>query len=285
MLKTLKEELEEMEFEEEMWKPITHPYVRQKRYEISNYGNVLDLETKRIIIPHDLVKNKDFMLVVDLLPFSDVKPVSKVKCLLHELVAWEFCETYLDKMTSGVLHKDYDPRNNYYKNLQWVGCKINTTMREQVYRACKLRQDEQCTYSKISQITGLSNKQLTKLYSSNPKERNYKDISSLFQFERQQQTFEYLSKEQRLTVQYLLALNTTPMMICKLLHVPYYEKIIDIIDHQRGNLKKKLKSDTIPSESTDPRWDEIANNEIPVKIRLAEVRNDAKVASFVESQK
>lgn len=87
----------------------------EKRYYISNYGNILNADTKKIL-KQRLLNNR--YKRVDLY-YSDIKKNIRVRksFLTHKLVARAFCENN-DKVKKNIVHhKDHDSFNNFFQNL------------------------------------------------------------------------------------------------------------------------------------------------------------------------
>ncbi|CAH6421484.1 HNH endonuclease [uncultured virus] len=86
-------------------------------YEISNYGNVKNLKTKKFLHPS---KKHDYMKV----HLTD-KKISKTYWIkIHKLVAFKFVNGKTN-IKNKVNHIDKTKLNNYYKNLEWVTQKQN----------------------------------------------------------------------------------------------------------------------------------------------------------------
>ena len=91
----------------EVWKVIDE----FPKYEISNYGNIKSIRTKRFLTPY--IKDEWFCYVC----LSNNGKKKSVK--VHVLVATAFCD-YDPKSKLDVKHIDNDPSNNYYTNLQLI---------------------------------------------------------------------------------------------------------------------------------------------------------------------
>lgn len=96
---------------DEIWKEIP---LADKKYEVSNYGRVksycYDKQNGKILRPG---LTKGFHTVT-------FKTEGKKKTfLVHKLVALVFVEKE-NKNQSIVIHLDWNKKNNYFKNLQWV---------------------------------------------------------------------------------------------------------------------------------------------------------------------
>lgn len=97
--------------EDEVWKPIIGS---ENKYFISNYGRI-----KSYV--HDKVNGK-------LMHYSQIKGFYTINLrlygkqktyLVHKLTAALYVPKQSDECTH-VIHLDWNPKNNYYKNLEWV---------------------------------------------------------------------------------------------------------------------------------------------------------------------
>ena len=113
---------------EEIWKDIKD---YEGYYEISSYGNVRNVKTKKILIGDQ--NNAGYRRVTLYTPI-------KKRFFIHRLVAQHFCEGYQENLV--VNHKDGNKLNNHYDNLEWV------TRSENDLHAFKnnLRQSSPCTF-------------------------------------------------------------------------------------------------------------------------------------------
>lgn len=97
--------------EDELWKDIT---IADKKYEVSNYGRVksycYDKVNGKILKPG---LTKGFHTVT----FNTEG--KKKTFLVHKLVAMYFVDKENENQTI-VIHLDWNKKNNYFKNLQWV---------------------------------------------------------------------------------------------------------------------------------------------------------------------
>lgn len=269
----------DIDFEEEVFKPVTYPMVRQQRYEISNYGILVDTTTGEIIKPNLLKRHnqKHWWLCYAMLQLSDAKGLKKIKVPVHTLVGWEHVETLLDRSISSVFHEDLDPHNNYYKNLRWVPCYFRDAGDEVAYMACILRRDHPTiSHKKITEITGMSETQLKNLFAG----ERHPHVREMFDLDLKVNRMDIFDADQRLSIQRLIALNTSPLDICEMFGVKYTDEAVDVIDHQRENLKKKQKKGEIPAKGDydNPLWKKIAKEDRYVVARLAQIENDKMVA-------
>lgn len=117
---------------EEIWKDIPG---YGGEYQVSNFGNVRSLKSSsKIRILRKLKSGPDNRLYVCLR-----KPGERKNYYIHRLVAEAFCQR--KDGANVVNHLDYNPYNNYYKNLEWVTQAENTRysvhrMRKP-YRTCR----------------------------------------------------------------------------------------------------------------------------------------------------
>jgi hypothetical protein len=101
---------------EEIFKELTYPGVKTGLYLISNYGSIRNTESGKIFTPNST--NSSGYVHTSLCTETPYKYIS---VLIERLVAWEFCEGYNKQMNIiEVNHKDANPENNYYENLEWV---------------------------------------------------------------------------------------------------------------------------------------------------------------------
>jgi len=103
----------------EIFKLVTYPKVKPDTYEVSNYGNIRNLKTGKLVKLFPDTKGY---------PFANLmykKSIAR-SVNIHRLVAWEFVDGYdIDRGRTNVNHLDSDPTNNYYENLEWVTTKEN----------------------------------------------------------------------------------------------------------------------------------------------------------------
>ena len=90
----------------EQWKDIIG---YENCYQISNFGNVKNIQTNRILIGD--TNNAGYKRV------TLYKPVKK-RFFIHRLVAIYFCDGYQEDLV--VNHKDGNKQNNHADNLEWV---------------------------------------------------------------------------------------------------------------------------------------------------------------------
>lgn len=86
---------------------------RFDNYELSNYGTLRNIKTKRILKPANHAGY--YRISIQTIKYKSIQ------IYVHILVAHLFCdkpEEYNDDYT--VIHLDKDKYNNYYKNLQWA---------------------------------------------------------------------------------------------------------------------------------------------------------------------
>lgn len=90
----------------EVWKPISN----FNKYEVSNFGNIRNSHTKKILVPCE----KGGYLCVSLI--GDNKERKSLK--MHRIIAQTFIDNTENKET--VNHKDHNKLNNNVKNLEWA---------------------------------------------------------------------------------------------------------------------------------------------------------------------
>lgn len=112
---------------EEIWKDIEG---YEGRYRVSNLGNVMSLNYRRMGISRLLIPkiNNDGRLWVELAGNGKPKPM-----LIHRLVAMAFIEN--PNNYPQINHKDENPKNNSADNLEWCTRKYNIHYYYERYRA------------------------------------------------------------------------------------------------------------------------------------------------------
>lgn len=103
----------------EEYKIITYPTVKENKYAISNYGNIFNLKTHKIMKSY---LDKDFHERITL-----VSVTGKSKhYFIHRLMLWEFIGPAPDNLHNICNHKDGIPYNNMIHNLEWCSVLENT---------------------------------------------------------------------------------------------------------------------------------------------------------------
>ena len=103
----------------EEYKIITYPTVKENKYCISNYGNVLNLRTLKIM--------KTYLDKDDHERITLVSTNGKSKhYFIHRLMLWEFIGPAPDDLHNISNHKDGTPYNNFIHNLEWTSVLENT---------------------------------------------------------------------------------------------------------------------------------------------------------------
>lgn len=104
-------------YNDEQWKPVVYKNVVQGRYEVSNYGNVRNAKTKKLMKIH--IKDN---LYKHILLYTDEG--KQITCLIHRLVATAFVPGRTE--TRNIInHIDGNPANNHESNLEWCTQKEN----------------------------------------------------------------------------------------------------------------------------------------------------------------
>ena len=106
---------------DEEFRYVTYPGIRQFRYAVSNYGNVVCLPKKRLLNPFD----RKGYLAVNLVAEESSKTI---KVGVHRLVAYEFIDGQdVENGVDIVNHKDSWTYNNHATNLEW--CTISQNVK------------------------------------------------------------------------------------------------------------------------------------------------------------
>lgn len=106
-------------YEDEYFKYITYPNVKEYKYVISNYATIINLE-KKIIMKQSL-SNGYLGLTLS------KSGGGTFRISVHRLVAWEFIEGYSEvENRTYVNHKDSFRLNNHADNLEWCTAKENS---------------------------------------------------------------------------------------------------------------------------------------------------------------
>lgn len=147
----------------EIWKDIIE---FQSRYEISNFGNVRNKKTQRILKPRE---HSGGYLQINVINNGKAK-----NYYVHQLVAKYFCDIPKDIKNKDVNHIDGNKKNNFYKNLEY--CTRSENIRhsfytnknrnrfgEQVWNS-KLNSKDIENINKIKKEQKLSNKKIAEMY-------------------------------------------------------------------------------------------------------------------------
>ena len=136
----------------------------EKLYQISNFGNIKNIKTGRILRPF---KDKDGYLQVDLF-----KNGIKKRAVVHRLVA----QSFIPNLTNlpQVNHKDEDKTNNFVDNLEWCDNKYNINYGTRTKRSAESHQKpilqfdkhglylrEWSSATKANKETGINNKNIS----------------------------------------------------------------------------------------------------------------------------
>lgn len=99
----------------EKWAKLTKykDFIFDGKYEVSNYGEVRNIETKKPLAHFSNNKGQGYLK-------TKIYDTQKIRrpMYIHTLVALYFVEGYKDGLE--VNHIDRNVKNNYYKNLEWV---------------------------------------------------------------------------------------------------------------------------------------------------------------------
>ena len=117
----------------EKWKPITK-YQSHKfdgSYEVSNWGRIRKVGTDYIVPPYSDNRGQGYMRVK---LFDTEHRRTAIK--IHRLVAYNFVEPGRADQTE-VNHKDGNPKNNSWTNLEWCNRKENMQHSSRGRAACE----------------------------------------------------------------------------------------------------------------------------------------------------
>ena len=103
--------------ENEIWKPLVYRFVKRNMYEVSNYGNIRNVHTGRMLTP--CPSEKGYMMAC--LRCVDNKS-RNIK--IHKIVAELFVPGRTITLNE-VNHKDGDKENNSMWNLEWTSRSAN----------------------------------------------------------------------------------------------------------------------------------------------------------------
>ena len=129
---------------DEEFKTVTCPGIKKNMYKISNYGRVISIRHNKIM-RYRIDKNGYHRISL----MRD--DGTKYRIGIHRLVAWEFCDGYDEKSEKTIPnHKDSDPSNNYFLNLEWVDSSYNSKY-AYIYGNRKARKGEESNFSKYKE--------------------------------------------------------------------------------------------------------------------------------------
>lgn len=101
---------------EEEWKDIKMESIKPI-YKVSNYGNVMNVNTGKLLTPHPDKDGYDKFVLYDVTG-------KRINCKGHRLVAMHFCEGWREEMNT-VNHKNGVKDFNMPENLEWVNNTMN----------------------------------------------------------------------------------------------------------------------------------------------------------------
>lgn len=162
-----------IQYIDEVWVPITDdivPGIIENRYIVSNYGYVSNIDYDK----HGKVYSFNYLGQFKNRAYVNLslKDGSGILALVSRIVAKCFCPGYSPELE--VNHKDGNPRNNYYRNLEWItraenirhaydNNLIKSLLDENMVRKiCKLLEEDKLSAAEIASSTGLD------FISSNP---------------------------------------------------------------------------------------------------------------------
>ena len=181
--------------DKEVWHDISYPGIKRNKYEVSNFGNVRNIKTKKI-----MAKREHGGYVISQLMGEDNK---NHQYQTHRIVAYEFVEGFDNGLV--VNHKDGDKQNNHPSNLEWVtqyenvkhandmglnkhakGENVNTSIlsNEQVHMICQLIKkyngNIQNVLMNIKCKNGISDKKLCKIIGLIKNKICWRSISDIY---------------------------------------------------------------------------------------------------------
>lgn len=179
--------------------------------EISNFGEIRDVQTKSPIIP----KERHGYLAVY---------VNKKEHFVHRLVAELYVENPHPDKFFYVNHLDGVKTNNNFYNLEWCNISMNT---DHAYLTGLIKKYDDCTihnvckllsqgisHMEISIITGVNRKFISDIYRG----RRHKDISSQYEFKRRIPLSKLYNKDAMIA---LMQSGYKPKEIAALLKIEY----------------------------------------------------------------
>nr|DAP23442.1 MAG TPA: homing endonuclease [Caudoviricetes sp.] len=105
-----------------IFKEITYPSIIKGLYNISEYGDIYNTKTKKILKPFISSKHNKYFIIKLKCIYNNSEHYKNFR--INRLVAWEFCNGR--DIAKVVMHIDNNKRNNYYKNLKWGTIGENT---------------------------------------------------------------------------------------------------------------------------------------------------------------
>lgn len=267
--------LKEINFKEEEWKPVTYPKVRKDRYEVSSYGQVLDLETGEFVkqdrkpLPKDANDEKEKLnwFTVDLLKKEDDEEKPCITIPVSYLVGYEFIPTVFNKDKCGLIHANSDYKTNYYENLMWLPVPVRDIGDEQAFFVCQLKTVcDDMTRPEIADLLGVSISFVDKVLYRGKR----KHIKSLFDIPKvSTERNACFTDHERLTILYLLALGMERKDIPKLFKQSYQNsEVKSVLKNLKTRSINMVREGKIPNDITDPRWFNIAKENEHVRDRL-----------------
>ena len=135
-----KKERKLRKLDDEIWKEVTGS---EGRYMISNYGRV-----KSFVYNNSNGKIMKFSHIRNFLTINIKIGEIKKTHLVHKLTA----EAFVNKPSPDnniVIHLDWNPKNNYYKNLEWVSRETSSKRIAEYLREQRKNGPKIVTYSKL----------------------------------------------------------------------------------------------------------------------------------------
>jgi hypothetical protein len=135
-----KKERKLRKLDDEIWKEVQGS---EGRYMISNYGRV-----KSFVYNNDNGKIMKFSHIRNFQTINLKIGDTKKTCLVHKLTAEAFVPKPMPEYNT-VVHLDWNPKNNYFKNLEWVSREMSSKRIAEYLHEQRKNGPKKVTYSKL----------------------------------------------------------------------------------------------------------------------------------------
>lgn len=258
--------------DQSIWKPVTYPGIKKDMYEVNSEGQIRIIESKEVIEPfilldipqaNDKNKNDSREIVIPSKVWMGVKveydtlypTASYIEVPVHMIVAYEFCDTLLDKnkMLRAVRHIDYDTRNYHSNNLAYAPMNFMTCHDECAFNGWILKEDN-ATKDTIRKETGEIDSFLNRLFYDKTRRR---DIKKFFitdkSIPKEINLFTPIQKE---AMKYLILLGYKHEDICEAFGKKYLYLTFQWIETIYKETQLGIESGVLPKPGNfeDPRW-------------------------------